>query len=237
MSAILNRYRLRGEVPPRRVSAEFAFGSPQLLHPVSIYLFPSIIQPRRDEALRHHAFPSQTTRSLSSPHLRPFSSRHASTPPNLNLFRRDNLLLAGEFYRDHEHGLAGYLLGALEVAVSSESLSTWKPKILGDEPKGEPLQITFLSKVKTRVVLGVHICARSAVYGWVLGTVEALVNQQPSLPNGGMGRTRDGIKLYPRTSQTPSPADQPTSVDAYERSRRQSVVHNRRDKSHRPHWL
>lgn len=202
MNTILNRYRLRNEVPARRVSAEFAFSSPRLLHPVSIYLLPSIIQRLRNKALRHHAFPWRTTLPLANFHRCPYPSRQASTPPNLNLFRRDNLLLAGEFSRDHELGLAGYLLGALGVAVSSEPLLTWAPNMLSDVPNVEPLQITVLCDVQTCVVLGVSICARHAVCEWVLGTVVALANHQPSQPNGRPGRTRADTKNYPRSGQT-----------------------------------
>jgi hypothetical protein len=95
--------------------------------------------------------------------------------------------------------LAGYLLDALGLKVSIESLSIRAPKMMGDDPKGGPLQIIFLCHIETRAVLRVHVCARREVGEWVLGVVEALWSQQPSLPNGP---TRAGPKDHPRTGQS-----------------------------------
>jgi len=235
MSTILDQYRWRREATARRSSAEWAFSSPRLLPLLSIFPLPSIIQPERDEALRHHAFPLRTTLSLANLHHCAYPPQQASTPPNLNLFRRDSFVCVGHFSRVPKHRLFSYLLGALGMKVSVEPLSTWVPDIGVDEPMSGCLQVLMVSDTHTRLVIGLRICARSRVCEWEIYKI-ALANKQPSLPNGGMGRTRDGIKRYPRTGQTLPPTDQPTSVEAYERSRWHSVAHNRREKSHRPHW-
>ncbi|EJN28364.1 hypothetical protein PMI35_03057 [Pseudomonas sp. GM78] len=218
MNTILNRYRLRREATARRVSAESAFNSPRLLPLLSISPLPSITPPERNESLEHHAFA--------------YSSQQASTPPNLNLFRRDSFVFAGDFSRDPKHRLSSYLLGALGMKVSVEPLSTWVPDIRVDEPLSGCPQVVILFDTHTGHVIGLRICARHEVYEWVFRKIGARANQQPSLPDGRMGRTRDVIKRYPRTSQSLPPIDQPATVEAYERSRWHSVGHNRRDKSH-----
>jgi hypothetical protein len=223
MNTILNRYRLRREATARRVSAESAFSSPRLLLPLSTSPLPSITQPERDEALGHHAFPSRTTLSLANLHHRPYPSPQASTPPNLNLLRWDSFVFAREFSRDHGRGLAGYLLDVLGVKVSIESLSICAPKMMGDDPNGGPLQIMFLCHIKTRAVLGVHICARREVGECVLGVVEALWNQQPSLPNGP---TRADPKDHPRTGQSYPPKNQLSSAGLHEPKWLRSAAHH-----------
>lgn len=230
MSAILNRYRLRDEAPPRRVSAEFAFGSPRILQPMSVFLHRPSIQSERDEALRHHAFPLRTTLSLANLHHCPYPSQQASTPPNLHLFRRDSFLFVGDFSRDPAHRLFRYLLGALGMEVSVESLSTWPPNFLSDDPNVRPLQITLLCDVQTRVVLGVHICARHAVCEWVLGTVDALANH----PNGRPGQTRAGIKHYPRTGRISPPTNQLSGARPHGLKGPRSFIHNHGGTPHRP---
>jgi hypothetical protein len=226
MITILNRYRLRREATARRVSAESAFSSPRLLLPLLISPLPSIAQPERDEALVHHAFPSRTTLSLANLPHRPYPSPQASTPRNLNLFRWDSFVFAREFSRDHGHGLAGYLLDALGVKVNIESLSICAPNMMGDDPKGGPLQIIFLCHIKTRAVLRVHICARREVGEWVLGVVEALWNEQPSLPNDRHDRTRAGPKDHQKTGQTSHPKNQRSSAELHELKWLRSVPHN-----------
>lgn len=230
MNTILFRYSLRSVTLKRHLSTALAFRSFGISHPMSNYLHRPNFQPVPGKALPHHAFPLRTTQSLASLHLRPFFSRQASTPPNLNLFRRDNLLLQGEFHRDQAYGLAGYLLGALGMTVSVESLSTWAPDIHANEPKGALMQIVILSDTQTRFVLGVHICVRYAVCEWVIGTVEAMANH----PNGRPGRIRAGIKNYSRTGQTFPPTNQLSNAGSHGLKRPRSFVHNHGGTSHRP---
>jgi hypothetical protein len=236
MSTILDRYRLQSEATAHRARAKSAFSSPRLLPPLSIFPLPTIIQPERDEALGHPAFPLRTTLSLANLHHCAYPPQQASTPPNLNLFRRDSFVFVEDFSRDPKHRVFSYLLSALGMKVSVTPLSTWLPDIHVDEPVSKCLQVLIFSDAHTGLLIGLHICARYGVCEWVTGKFPALADQQLSLPIGGMGRTLHDIKRYPRTGQTLPPTEQPTSVDAYERSRWHSVVHNRRDKSHRPHW-
>lgn len=236
MNIILDRYRSRNEGTARRASAKSAFSSPRLLPPLSIFPLPSIIQPERDEALRHHAFPLRTTLSLANFHHYAYPPKQASTPPNLNLFRRDSFVCVGHFSRVPKHRVFSYLLSALGMKVSVTPLSTWLPDIGVDEPVSRCLQVLLFSDAHTGLLIGLRICAKSRVCEWEICKV-ALANQQPSQPNDGMGRTRHGIKRYPRSGQTLPPTEQPTSVEAYERNRWHSAIHNRRDKSHRPHGL
>ncbi len=236
MSTILDRYRLRSEATARRASAESAFSSPRLLPLLSIFLLPTIMQPERDEAHGHPAFPLRTTLSLANLHHGAYPSRQASTPPNLNLFRRDSFVFVEDFSRDPKHRVYSYLLRALGMKVRVKPLSIWLPDIRVDKPVSGCLQVLRFFDAHTGRVIGLRICARYRVCEWVTGKLPALADQQLSLPTGGMGRTRHDIKRYPRTGQTLPPTDQPTSVEAYERCRRYSVVHNRRDKAHRPHW-
>ncbi|MGF6399340.1 hypothetical protein ABH905_003006 [Pseudomonas frederiksbergensis] len=210
MSTILDRYRLRREATARRASAEWAFSSRRLL-PLAISPLSSITQPERDEALRHHAFPLRTTLSLSNLHHCPYPSPQASTPPNLNLFRRDNWLFAGDFSRDPKHSLFSYLLGALGMKVCVEPLSTWTPDIHVDEPMGGLMQIVILSDTRTRLVLGAHLCAGYAICEWVIGRVEALADHPIRRP----GRTRAGINNYPRNEQTSPPTNQRSSAGSH----------------------
>lgn len=236
MSTILDRYRLQSEATARRARAKSAFSSPRLLPPLSIFSLPSIMQPERDEALRHYGFPLRTTLSLANLHHCAYPPQQASTPPNLNLFRRDSFVFVEDFSRDPKHRVYSYLLRALGMKVRVKPLSIWLPDIRVDEPVSGCLQVLRFSDAYTGRVIGLRICARYGVCEWVTGKFPTLADQQLSLPTGGMGRTRHDIKRYPRTGQTLPPTDQPTSVEAYEGSRRYSVVHNRRKKSHRPHW-
>lgn len=235
MNTILNRYRLRKEATRRRVSAEWAFSSPRLLSLLSIVPLPSILQPERGEALGHPAFPLRTTLSLANLHHGAYLPQQASTPPNLNLFRRDSFVFVEDFSRDPNHRVYNYLLRALGIKVRVKPLSTWLPDIRLDKPVNICMQVLRFSEAHTGRVIGLRICTRYGVCEWVTGKFPALAVQQLSLPTGGMGRTRHGIKRYPRIGQTLSPTDQPTSVEAYERSWWHSVVHNRHDKAHRPH--
>jgi len=235
MSTILDRYPWPREATACRASAEWAFSSPRLLPLLSIFPRPSIIQLERDEALGHPTFPLRTTLSLANLHHCTYPPQQASTPPNLNLFRRDSFVFAGDFSRDPKHRLSSYLLGALGMKVSVEPLSASVPDIRVNEPLSGCPQVVILSDTHTGHVIGLHICARHEVYEWVFRKIGARANQQASLPDGRMGRTRDVIKRYPRTSQSLPPFDQPASVEAYERSRWHSVVHHRHDKAHRPH--
>lgn len=235
MSIILDRYHLRSEATARRARAKSAFSSTRLQPPLSIFPLPSIMQPQRDEALRHHGFPLRTTLSLANLHPCVYPPQQASTPPNLNLFRRDRFVFVEDFSHDPKHRVYSYLLRALGMKVRVKPLSTWLPDIRVDEPVSGCLQVLIFTEAHTGHVIGLRICARYGVCEWVTGKFPALADQQLSLPTGWMGRTRHDIKRYPRTGQTLPPTDQPTSVEAYERSRRHSVVHNRGDKSHRPH--
>jgi hypothetical protein len=230
MITILNRYRLRSEVPARRASAEFVLGSPRLLDPISSYLHPTAAQPGRDEALRHHAFPLRTTLSLANLHHCPYPPQQASTPPNLNLFRRDSFVFAGDFSCDLGHRWISYLLGALGMKVSVESLSKWAPDIHVDEPLDGIMQIVILSDTQTRLVLGVHICTRYEVYEWVIGKVEALANH----PNGRPGRDRAGINNYPQNGQTSPPTNQLSSAGSYGLKGPRSFAHKHGGAPHRP---
>jgi hypothetical protein len=235
MNTILDQYRLRTEATACRASAKSAFSSPRLRPPLSIFPRPSILRHERDEALRHPAFPLRTTLSLANLHHGAYPPQQASTPLNQIFFRRDTFVFAGDFSRDLKHRLSSYLLGALGMKVSVEPLSAWVPDIRVNEPLSGFPQVVILSDTHTGHVIGLHICARHEVYEWVFRKIGARANQQPSLPDGRMGRTRDGIKRYPRTSQSLPPIDQSASVEAYERSRWHSVVHHRHDKAHRPH--
>lgn len=199
MSTIISWYRLQNAVTAGRLSADFASGSPRLKPTVSIYLQPSVIQRVHYIALRPHACPRRTTLPLANFHRCPSLSCHATTPPNLDLFRRGCFLRAREFSRDHEHGLAGYLLDALGVKVNIESLTAWAPDILVNDPKGGPLQVISLFDVQTRVVLGLHICVRHAACEWLLGAVEALANQSPSRPNIPPTQHRTGTLTHLRS--------------------------------------
>ncbi|WP_419709177.1 hypothetical protein [Pseudomonas sp. NFX224] len=235
MSTILDRYRWRREATARRVSAEWAFSSPRPLSLLSIFSLPSILQPERGEVLGHPAFPLRTTQSLANLHHGAYLPQQASTPPNLNLFRRDSFVFLEDFSRDPNHAVFSYLLRVLGMKVKVIPLSIWLPDLPVDEPVSRGLQVLIFSEAQTSRLIGLRICASYGVCAWVTGKFPALAVQQLSLPTGGMGRTRHGIKRYPRTGQTLSPTDQPTSVEAYERSRWHSVVHNRHDKAHRPH--
>jgi hypothetical protein len=235
MSTILDQYRWRSEATARRARAKSAFSSPRLLPPLSIFSLPSIMQPERDEALGSAAFPLRTTLSLANLHHGAYPPQEASTPASLNLFRRDSFVFVEDFSGDTKHRVYSYLLRALGMKARVKPLSIWLPDIRVDKPVSGCLQVLRFSDAHTDRVIGLRICARYRVCEWVTGKFPALADQQLSLPTGGMGRTRHDIKRYPRTGQTLPPTDQPTSVEAYERSRWHSVVHNCRDNSHRPH--
>lgn len=235
MNIILDRYRWRSEATACRARAKSAFSSPRLLPLLSIVPLPSILQPERGEALGHPAFPLRTTLSLANLHRGANPPQQASTPPNLNLFRRDSFVFVEDLSRHPNHRVYSYLLRALGMKVRVKPLSTWLPDIRVDKPVSICLQVLRFSDAHTGRVIGMCICTRYGVCEWVTGKFPALAVQQFSLPIGGMGRTRHGIKRYPRTGQTLSPTDQPPSVEAYERSRWHSVAHNRHDKAHRPH--
>lgn len=190
MSTILDQYRLRREATACRASAKSAFSSPRLLPPLSIFSLPSILQPERDEALRHPAFPLRTTLSLANLHHCAYPPQQASTPPNLNLFRRDSFVFVEDFSRDPNHGVFSYLLRALGMKVKVIPLSTWLPDIRVDEPVSRGLQVLIFSEAHTGLLLGLRICARYGVCEWVTGKFPALAVQRLSLPTGGMGRTR-----------------------------------------------
>jgi hypothetical protein len=212
MSTILDRYRLRSEATARRARAESAFSSPRLLPLLSIFPRPTIMQPERDKALGHPAFPLRTTLSLANLHHCPYPSPQASTSLNLILFRRDSFPFAREFSREHEYGLLSYLLSTLGIKVSVESLSTWALEIHVGEPMGGLLQIVILSETQTHLVLGVHLCARYGICEWVIGKVEALENR----PNIRPSRTRAGINNYPRNGQTSPPTNQLSSAGSHQ---------------------
>lgn len=237
MSTIPNRYRLRREATARRISAESAFSSPRLLPLLAIVPLPTIIQPERDEALRHPAFPLRTTLSLANLHHCAYPPQQASTPPQPEFVSPGQFRVRGGFFSRSQTSRVQLPTGCTRDEGQRHTLSTWLPDIHVDEPVSGCLQVLIFSEAHTGHVIGLRICARYGVCEWVTGKFPALAVQQLSLPTGGMGRTRHGIKRYPRTGQTLSPTDQPTSVEAYERSRWHSVVHNRHDKSHRPRWL
>jgi hypothetical protein len=198
MSSILSWYRLLNAVTAGRLSADFAYGPPRLKPPVTIYLQLSVIQRVHHKALGPNACPRRTILPVADLHRLPPLSRQATTPPNLDLFRRGSLPLANELSRDHEHGLAGYRLDALGVKVNIESMPVWASDILVNDPKGGPLQATFRFDVQTRVVVGLHICARQAACEWLLGAVEALANRSPSRFNSRPAQYRTGSVTHLR---------------------------------------
>jgi len=190
MSTILDQYRWRSEATARRASAKSAFSSPRLLPLLSIFSLPSILQPERGEALGHPAFPLRTTQSLANLHHGAYLPQQASTPPNLNLFRRDSFVFVEDFSRAPNHAVFSYLLRVLGMKVKVIPLSTWVPDIRVDEPVSRGLQVLIFSEAHTGRVIGLRIGASYGVCAWVTGKFPALAVQQLSLPTGGTGRTR-----------------------------------------------
>lgn len=159
------------------------------LHPKSLCLRQSIIQQGRGGPLGRHSLTSRTAVPPSILRM-PYSLRHALTPSLLNLLRWENPLFAAALQRAPRLGLTGYLLEAVGVEVSLEPL-LFPPLDLHCDAPGKLLQIVSVCDVKTRAVFRAHICPRRAVYGWLLGVVEAKPNQRTSPgPTGRYGNTR-----------------------------------------------